>query len=639
MIHSFKLTEGLLSRYANLVCDTVCPFQEAILNGKAEGVEPSHAIDNFRNAALKLKGGKLPEDAHFYGMVFQDSDVAKWIEAAAFSLVIKPDAELEARIDELCDLIADAQEEDGYLNTYFTLNFPERRFTNLHEAHELYCAGHMTEAAVSLLEATGNRKLLNVMRKNADLLYQHFILDGAEGFPGHPEIELALMRLWRVTGEDKYRDLAEHFINVRGVDPEFYVKEEKARGWKVSSASNPTHLEYSQCHKPVREQWDAAGHSVRAVYLYTAMADLASVTKDPKLIEACLRLFESISTRRMYITGGIGSTSYGEAFTVDYDLPSDTAYTETCASIGLIFFASKMLKLQRNGRFADVMERALYNTVLAGIELDGTKFFYSNPLEVIPGVSGVVHSHRYDLPQRPGWFSCACCPPNTARLLASIAKYIWDKDGDVLYSNLFAAGELKLPEVELRVETAYPFGNSVKYTVLSGATKLAVHIPSFSADHYTVSMPGEYRDGYYYLDVKAGDVVLLNLDLSPRLNRANNRVSENSGKAAVTVGPVVYCAEGVDNDGEVFSFFGDSSSDLLLKTESISEIGGFPKNVHDIKNVFTVEIQGRKLIQDNPNALYFSDGYHYERSTLKLIPYFMWGNRGLNQMRVWFPVS
>lgn len=637
MIHNFKLSDGLLSRYAKLLCNTVIPFQEAVLNDKIDGVEPSHAIDNFKNAAAKLKTGNVPEGGDFYGMVFQDSDVAKWIEAAAYSLLIKPDDELEARIDELCDLIADAQEADGYLNTYFTIKFPEKRFTNLLEAHELYCAGHMMEAAVSLFEATGNRKLLTVMQKNADLLYRHFITDGAEGYPGHPEIELALMRMWRATGDDKYRELSEHFVNVRGVDTEFYVKEQKARDWQVWGM-NPTHLHYLQGHSPVREQTDAVGHSVRAVYLYTAMADIAAVTKEPALIDACMRLFESIANRRMYITGGIGSTNQGEAFTADYDLPSDTAYAETCASIGLIFFMSKMLKLKRDGRFADVMERALYNTVLAGIELDGTKFFYVNPLEVIPGVSGEIPTHRHDLPQRPGWFGCACCPPNAARLLTSVAQYIWDKQDEVLYSNLFAAGDLKLPEVEIKVETAYPFGDTVKYTVQSGATKLAIHIPSFTSDSYSISASGEYKDGYYYVDVKAGDVILLKLDMTPKLVRANNRVARNSGMGAVTVGPVVYCAEGADNNGEVFSFTIDSSKKLALNTEDISDIGGFADAVHDIKKVFTVTAEGFKLVQDDTEELYFTDDFHYEESKIKLIPYFMWGNRGIGQMRIWMPV-
>ena len=636
MIHHFKLSEGLFSRYAKLLCDTVIPCQEAVLNDRIEGVAPSHAIDNFRNAAELLRTGTKPENGDFYGMVFQDSDVAKWLEAAAYSLVVKPDAELEARMDELCDLIAAAQEEDGYLNTFFTLGRPDRKFTNLLEAHELYCAGHMMEAAVGLYEATGNRKLLDVMQKNADLLYKHFITDGAEGYPGHPEVELALMRLWRASGNDKYRELAEHFVNVRGVDSDFYKKEAKKRDWQVWG-NNPTDKEYQQSHLPVREQPDAVGHSVRAVYLYTAMADIAAVTGDAELTEACLRLFDSITKRRMYITGGIGSMVYGEAFSKDYDLPNDTVYAETCASIGLIFFASKMLKLKRDGRFADAIERAIYNTVLAGIELDGTKFFYVNPLEVIPGVSGVIPTHRHALPKRPGWFGCACCPPNAARLLTSVSKYLWEQEDGILYSNLFAAGRLTLPETEILVETAYPFGDTVKYTVISGETKLAIHIPAFSAKAYSVSVPGEYRDGYYYLTAKAGDIIEVKLDMTPKLNRAHPGIAQDSGRGAVTVGPVVYCAEGADN-GDVFGFSVDGSA-LRLNRETPADLGGFAPVTDDLGTIYTVTAGGTRLVPDEPDALYFSDDYHEEVAEMKLIPYFMWSNRGIHPMRIWMPVK
>ena len=637
MLKSFKLSEGLFSHYARLLCDTVVPFQEAVLNDRVENVASSHAIDNFRNAAALLKNGEKPENGDFYGMVFQDSDVAKWLEAAAYSLLIKPDAELEGRIGELCDLIAAAQEPDGYLDTYFTLERPSEKFRNLLEGHELYCAGHMMEAAVALYEATGNEKLLSVMKRNGDLLYRYFVEEGHEGYPGHPEVELALMRLWRASGDDKYKTLAEHFINVRGVDSDFYIREVSQRDWKVWG-NDAADKEYQQSHLPVREQPDAVGHSVRAAYLYTAMADIAAVTREPSLMEACFRLFDSISKRRMYITGGIGSTVWGEAFSTDYDLPNDTVYAETCASIALIFFASKMLKLKRDGRFADVMERALYNTVLGGVELDGTKFFYVNPLEVIPGVSGKMATHRHTLPQRPGWFGCACCPPNAARLLTSVAKYAWDIEDGVLYSNLFAAGLLTLPQAEISVETAYPFGDSVKYTVKSGAVKMAIHIPAFTAGNYSVSMPGVYRDGYYYLDVKAGDVVDVKLEMIPKLNRANIKVAKDSGLGAVTVGPVVYCAEGVDNGGEVFSFSVDRNR-LTLNKETPAQIGGFKAVADDLGEVFTVTAGGTSLTADDPDALFFTEGYREVERELKLIPYFMWGNRGVNQMRVWMPVK
>ena len=638
MIKKFKLTDGLLYRQAKLVCENIVPYQEKVLNDAVEGASPSHAIDNFKNAAYLNKHGKKADNGEFYGMVFQDSDVAKWIEAAAYSLQIKPDKELEQRIDEICDIISGAQEPDGYLDTYFTLARPDGKFKNLYEGHELYCSGHMMEAAVALYDVTGNKKLLNVMEKNANLLYDHFITNAAEGYPGHPEIELALMRLYRATGKEKYKELAEHFINVRAVDPDFYVKETENRDWTVWG-KDPQNRKYQQSHLPVREQADATGHAVRAAYLYTAMADIAKEIKDEALSNACFKLFDSIVNRQMYITGGIGTTVRGEAFSTDYDLPNDTAYCETCASIALIFFASKMLKIKRLGIFADTMERALYNTSLAGVALDGKKFFYVNPSEIIPDVSGKTWNHRHTLPERFKWHKCSCCPPNAARLFASIANYAWDVEDEILYSNIFTAGKLRLDNVSIDVETSYPFGDTVKYIVKSGKTRLGIHIPEFTLKNYSVSLKGEFKDGYYYLDVKEGDVITLKLDMTPRVNRCNIKVAANSGKAAITVGPVVYCAEGADNDAEVFGFTFDSSSEPKLETHTPEELGGFSEQTYTLGKVYTVTVSGTELISENPDALYFSSGYKEEKRQIRLIPYFMWGNRGVNQMRVWLPVK
>ena len=321
-------------------------------------------------------------------MVFQDSDAAKWIEAAAFALENFPDKELENQVDGLIDIIALAQDKDGYLNTRFTISDKDKRWTNLLEAHELYCAGHMMEAACAYYEATGKDKLLKVMLKNVDCIYDRFVTQNSPGFPGHPEAELALIKLYRATGEKKCLELAEKFINERGLSV-------------------------------------ATGHAVRAVYLYTGMAELAAETGDKELLAACGRLWENITEKQMYVTGGIGSTVIGEAFSVVYDLPSDTAYAETCAAVGLIFFGRAMLKNDIDGRYGDICERAFYNGVLAGMALDGKSFFYVNPLEVIPGISGKAQNYRHDLPQRPKWYACACCPPNVARLVSSFGRYAY----------------------------------------------------------------------------------------------------------------------------------------------------------------------------------------------------------------------
>ncbi|MBO6066173.1 MAG: glycoside hydrolase family 127 protein, partial [Lachnospiraceae bacterium] len=315
----FAIKDAFFSPLEEKIRTVVLPYQEAVLKDEVEGVAKSHAVENFRAAAEVLKNGKC--DTEFYGMVFQDSDVAKWLEAAAYSLQLTPDAELEEHCDRMIDIVAEAQHEDGYLNTYFTVKEPGRRWTDLSECHELYCAGHMIEAAVAYADATGKTKLLDVMCRFADHIYNHFITEGNPGFPGHEEIELALLRLYRKTGEERYKELSAHFLNARGDAGAYFQKESRERGWYLWG-KDPAAPEYNQTHLPVREQKDAVGHAVRAVYLYTGMADLAAETGDESLKQACRNLYESITRKRMYLTGGIGSAYEGEAFTEDYHLPN-----------------------------------------------------------------------------------------------------------------------------------------------------------------------------------------------------------------------------------------------------------------------------------------------------------------------------
>ena len=390
-----------------------------------------------------------------------------------------PDPELEAELDKVIGYIADAQDKDGYLNTYFTIKDQDKRWTNLHEAHELYVAGHMIEAACAHFEATGKRTLLNVMQKNTECIYDHFITKNNPGVPGHPEIELALMKLYRITGDKKALELCAHFLNERGQDTEIYIREADNRTWSVwgSNPRDEGDLEYRQCDKPLRELTQATGHAVRAVYLYAGMADYASEVDDNELLDACERLWKNIVERKMYVTGGIGSTVLGEAFTVDYDLPPDTAYAETCASVGLMFFASRMLENELKGEYADVMERAFYNTVLAGMQLDGKRFFYVNPLEVNPGISGVAATHKHDLPVRPKWYQCACCPPNVARLIESFGKYAYGENKDASFCHMIASGKVDFENgISLECETNYPHEMNVKYTA-TGEGIIAIHIP------------------------------------------------------------------------------------------------------------------------------------------------------------------
>lgn len=475
-LKDFQADDSFVGRVQKLVREQVLPYQYAILNDAIANVEKSHAIENIRLAAKKLAGGHVEPD-EFYGMVFQDSDVAKWIEAAAYALAAEPNPELEKQIDTVVALYGASQHEDGYVNSFFTVREPENRWKYLRWAHELYCAGHMMEAAAAYYSTTGKRELLDIMSRMADHIYEQFMEKNPRGCPGHPEVELALMRLWRATGEKKYKELAKHFIDVRGQAPNYFAEEEKR-----NNSSEKVDTDYTQSTLPLREQTDAVGHSVRAVYLYTGMADVAKETEDAELLAACKRLWDSITKRRMYVTGGIGSTFIGEAFTADYDLPNDTAYAETCASIALIFFAKKLLEIEHRGEYADVMELALYNTVLAGMQLDGKRFFYVNPLEAIPGISGKIVTHSHALPQRPQWYACACCPPNVARLISALGEYAYSENADTFFIDLYAGGKVQTQKgISLTCKTGFPHDGNVTYTV-SGSAELtiALRIPAWS---------------------------------------------------------------------------------------------------------------------------------------------------------------
>lgn len=625
--NAYRADGGFLGRYQELVRREMIPYQYQVLQDKAEGAEKSHVVANFINAGKALRG-EDPGDG-FYGMVFQDSDAAKWLEAVAYSLTLSPDPALEETADHLIEQIARAQDEDGYLNTFYTVKDRDRRWTNLLEGHELYCSGHMMEAACAYYEATGKDLLLNVMRKNMEHIYHIFIEEGREGYPGHPEVELALLKMYRVTGDTRCLELARHFIDARGVDPTFFRREAARRDWTVWDM-DPDDLENVQSYAPVREQSDATGHAVRAVYLYTAMADLAAETDDPELLDACRRLWESITRRRMYVTGGIGSTGIGEAFTVDYDLPSDTAYCETCASIGLIFFASRMLEQEVRGEYADVMERAFYNTVLAGIQLDGRQFFYVNPLECVPGISGKAVTHRHDLTQRPRWYACACCPPNAARLICSIGKYAYGENEDTAFCHLFAGGETSFQNgLKITCKTGYPYEFTVTYTVNAGSGRLAVHIPGWSRT-FSLRINGSaadvpLQDGYLYLTVKEQDVIQITLDDAPYRLYPSARIPQLSGFTAVCRGPLVYCFEGADNGQDVLSLSLKRDGELTVSDYDSTHLGG------------TAVITADAVRRAPSQALYTRNLPARTPCKAVAVPYYTWCNRGENQMRVWMP--
>ena len=627
----FYSRQGFCKRLETLTIEEMIPYQERALYDEIEGAEKSHAIENFRLAAQTVETGTC--EGAFYGMVFQDSDVAKWLEAAAYSLLRKPDGRLLSRVREVVALIGRAQQPDGYLNTYFTVKEPGRRWTNLREAHELYCAGHMIEAAVALQECLGEGELLRIMRRMADHIIEHFQGENADAFPGHPEVELALVRLYRATREPRYLHLARQFVDARGAS-EFYRRElerNPAVIW-TKEVGNP---EYSQAHRPVRAQRDAVGHAVRAVYLYSAMADIALETGDESLKTACKALWESIAQRRMYLTGGIGSTATGEAFTKDYDLPNDTAYAETCAAIGLIFFARRMLELEQNGDYADVMERALYNGVAAGVALDGQSFFYVNPLEVVPGIAGEAVTHRHVLPQRAKWFTCACCPPNAARLFTSLGRYAWGVADAAVVSHLFVAGELNLTALRgllISLETEYPADGKLTYRVRktdgSPSAGLFIRIPAWSG-RTQITRNGEtitpsVTAGYAAItDLRNGDTITVLLDMRPRRVYPSPQIAADSGKVAILRGPLVYCAEGVDNQGDV----------LGLSLPRSSPIGEQPSE--RFWGVPALRVAGVRALAGGP--LYGGQPPRTEDCEITLIPYFAWANRGVTQMRCFLP--
>ncbi len=542
-----------------------------------------------------------PIQPHF----FWDSDVAKWMEGAAYILTHHVDPDLEAKVDEIVDDIERNQGEDGYFNIFFTVVQPENRWAN-RDWHELYCAGHLMEAAVAYAEATGKTKFLSCMEKYADYIAKVFMEEHSATFhtPGHEEIELALVKMYRHTGKKKYLDMAAHFINTRGTVEEF----------------NKT--AYNQAHLPVREQDSAVGHAVRACYLYTGMAYLAKETGDEALVSACKKLWEDITERKMYITGGLGSTYIGEAFTTPFDLPPDQAYTETCAGIALCFFGNGMLALDNNAVYADIIERALYNGVLSGLSTDGAQFFYENPLEInlSERFTSVWGSRRFPAHRRVACFGCSCCPPNVNRLLASLGGYVYGLDGDTLYINQFTASNMNDGDVTASIETAYPNEGTVTVTA-KGVDKIAIRIPAW-CDIYSLNKEYTLQDGYAVVD-NDGTPVTVTFDLTPRKVWADSRVLRAAGQAAIMKGPVVYCAEGVDNgEGELHNYVIPAD---FTATEEGSEAYGLP----------TLTVPCSKWETDG-GSLYRNTPPKTVDAVLTLIPYNAFANRSESDMRVWF---
>jgi len=589
--------------------------------------EETGRIDNFEKAAGRMAGG------HEGVYVFNDSDVFKIIEGAAYSLSLHPDPELDAYLDDIIAKIAAAQEEDGYLYTVRTIAEhndtvdqldPERagreRWSNLPINHELYNVGHLYEAAVAHYRATGKRSLLDVALKNADLIDRVFGPNPGQkrDVPGHQEIEMGLVRLYRVTGEEKYLNLAKFFLDERG----------HAHGRELYARhDNPG---YMQDHEPVVEQSEAVGHAVRAAYMYCGMADVAALTGDAGYVDAIDRIWENVVARKLYLTGGIGARHRGEAFGDDYELPNETAYAETCAAIANAMWNLRMFLLHGDAKYVDVLERVIYNGFLSGVSFGGDRFFYVNPL----AFDGSFDFNRKSLTRQP-WFDCSCCPSNVVRFVPSLTGYVYATRGDALYVNLYmanrAAVELNGVAVRITQETDYPWEGRVRIRVeprQPAEFTVAVRIPGWArnrpvpsdlysylhenAQEPSINVNGELApleldQGYVHLRRRwqTGDLVVLDLPMPVRRVVSHDQVEANRGRVALERGPIVYCVEGVDNDG--------SAGDLVLPDDA------------------RLQAEHRTDLLEGVTVVQCRVG---ER-ILTAIPYYAWAHREAGEMAVW----
>lgn len=628
-LKKIKIKDGFWSRIIELVRREVLPYQYEALNDNIEGAEKSYCLENFRKAAKianAMKAGKpvlnYPADKWYYnednsdknafhGWVFQDSDVYKWIEAVGYSLISHPDSELEKKAKEAISLICSAQLENGYLDTLYIINNRDEIFTNLKDFHELYCFGHLTQGALSFYYATGDRRLLDAACRFADLICNTFGKDKKRGYPGHEIAEMALVKLYDATGEKKYLDAAKFFVDERGQKPFYFDIERKIK-------TNGESYRYNQAHRPVRKQSEAVGHAVRGVYLYSSMADIAKRYGDEELYNACLAIWNNIESKKLYITGGIGATADGEAFSFNYDLPNDLAYSETCASIGLIFFAKRMAEISADSRFGGVAERALYNAVLSGMAEDGKSFFYVNPLEVNPEASKKDSRKRHIKPVRQKWFGCACCPPNLARLVSSIGEYCFSENENTVFVHQYIGAEVCAKYAKLDIHSFYGSNGRVCIKVSPDKSiKLALRIPEWS-DAYSISMPFALKNGYAYINIESECEIKISFNPKPKLIKCSNRVRANIGRVAVSKGPFIYCFEEVDNGDNLQLLRLSDSPDFESDGESI------------IANGFR-ECDDEKLYSEYAKA-------KENPCKIKFIPYYRWGNRGENEMSVYIRI-
>lgn len=579
-------------------------------------------IENFRIDAGKKQG-------KFKGIFYDDSDVFKALEAIAYSLKNKPDAALEKKADEWIDLIAAAQKPDGYINTYYSLQFPEKRWTDM-SMHEDYNGGHLIEAAVAYYDATGKRKLLDVAIKFADHFDSLFGPGKKNWVTGHQELELALVKLYKTTNNKKYLSLADWLLLERG--------HKRAYGYTWTDWKDTG---YAQDLLPVKEQTEITGHAVRAMYMYTGAADVAAITGDEGYMKAMKKVWEDVVFRNMYITGGIGSAGSNEGFSIDYDLPNERAYCETCASVGMVFWNQRMNLLTGESKYIDVLERSLYNGALDGLSLTGDRFFYGNPL-----ASRGQHFRRE-------WFGTACCPANIARLVASIGNYIYGKSGKGLWVNLYVGSttSIKIGKTDVPVEmvTNYPWDGKVNITFNPKTkTKFALNlrIPGWNSGE---TVPGDLykfvdakpsgltllvngkneviniKNGYAVIERewKKGDRVTLELAMDVKRVVARPEAKADSNRVALQRGPLVYCVEGADNNGAAWNLLLPSTSTFTTANATILN-----------EPVVTIKTEAPVLTVAKDRM-----SVNTEKKQITAIPYYAWANRGRNEMQVWLPVS
>jgi len=585
--------------------------------------EVTGRIRNFENVANN-------KNAKHEGIYYDDSDVYKALEAIAYSFKNKPDAALEKKADDWIELIAAAQEPDGYINTFYSLTGLENRWKDM-DKHEAYCAGHLIEAGVAYFQTTGKRKLLDVGIKMADHIDERFRKSNTPWVSGHQEIELALVKLYKLTDEKKYLELSDWFLEQRG------------HGHGVGAIWNNPHwgAKYAQDDIPVKDQKEISGHAVRAMYLYTGAADVAAAKNDDEYMHAMKTVWEDVVFRNMYITGGIGSSGSNEGFSVDYDLPNESAYSETCASVGMVFWNQRMNLLEGESKYIDVLERSLYNAALDGLSLEGSHFFYGNPL-----ASNGQHSRRE-------WFGTACCPSNISRLVASVGDYIYAKTDNSVWVNLFIGSKSNFHidnvEVPIEMTTNYPLDGLVNITmnpVKKVKYSLNLRLPGWAkedpvpGDLYTFkdqskekfnvllndkSVNFKEKNGYVIIDRewKKGDKIQYTLPMEVKRVVSRDEVLANKDRIAIQRGPLVYCVEGVDNDGSAWNILMPDNANF-----EVIEFNILDEKVMAIKtemSVFKISEDGSKIITEKKKVI--------------TVPYYTWANRGQNEMQVWLPTK